>query len=85
MLCITRSLAFYINRRRRAAHPSLLLCCHKEIRSELFSGTSLFVSLAATHFIVLSPLRRIVDGPFVVTDLSSSAPPPHPLLTGHTH
>jgi len=71
MFCITRPLAFYINRRSSAPHPSLLRRCHKKIRSELFSGASLFVSPAAAQFIVLSPLRRIVVGPFVVTDFSS--------------
>jgi hypothetical protein len=71
MFCITRSLAFCINPHISVPHPSLLRCCHKKIRLELFSGASLFVSLAGAQFIVLTPLRRIVVGPFVVTDLSS--------------
>jgi hypothetical protein len=82
MLCITRSLAFYINRRRSAPRPSLLRRCHKKIRSELFGGgtATLFVSLTAAPFIVISPLRRIVVGPFVVTDLPP--PPPNPFYLG---
>jgi hypothetical protein len=72
MFCITRSLAFCINRRPHQCAPSFTVAvCHKKIRLELFSGASLFVSLAAAQFIVLTPLRRIVVGPFVVTDLSS--------------